>query len=63
MRGFARNLADGSVEVFAQGEPAAVRAMSEWLKLGPPQARVDAVEDLEPAVELVAQLPRNFQVR
>jgi acylphosphatase len=63
VRGIARNLADGSVEVFAQGEAAAVLALSEWLKLGPPQARVDAVEDIRPEAQVVAQLPKNFQVR
>jgi acylphosphatase len=63
VRGIARNLADGSVEVFAQGEAAAVLALSDWLKIGPLEARVDAIEEVAPHAEVVAQLPKNFQVR
>ncbi len=63
VRGIARNLADGSVEVVAQGEAAAVLSLYEWLKLGPAQARVDAVRDVELEAEVLAQLPENFQVR
>ena len=45
--GYARNLADGSVEVLACGEAAAVAALVDWLWRGPPQAKVAgvAVED------------------
>ena len=48
--GFVRNLADGSVEVDAQGDRAAVDALVEWLHAGPPGSRVDDVEvsTLEP---------------
>jgi acylphosphatase len=63
LRGIARNLADGSVEVFAQGDAARVLALREWLKLGPAQARVDAVEDVQADAEVVAQLSKTFQVR
>ena len=62
IRGIARNLADGSVEVFAQGETRAVQALRQWLNMGPPQARVDSVEEIEldPAA---IDLPTGFQVR
>jgi acylphosphatase len=63
VRGIARNLADGSVEVFAQGEAAAVLALSRWLMIGPAQARIDTVEEVAPDAAVVAQLPKNFQVR
>ena len=39
--GWVRNLADGSVEVSAAGEPAAVDALRDRLAAGPPRARVD----------------------
>lgn len=42
--GHAVNCADGSVEVVAQGAPAAVEALADWLRSGPPQARVARIE-------------------
>jgi acylphosphatase len=54
--GHARNLPDGSVEVLACGPERAVAALQEWLWLGPPAARVEAV-DCEP-VEMVP--PEDF---
>ena len=42
--GHARNLPDGSVEVLACGPERAVAALRDWLWLGPPAARVTAVE-------------------
>jgi acylphosphatase len=49
IRGVARNLPDGSVEVLAQGSVAAVDALHEWLKRGPVQARVDDVQESDAA--------------
>ena len=43
LRGHARNLPDGRVEVLAVGEPDAIDALARWLQHGPPQARVDAL--------------------
>ena len=43
LRGYAKNLPDGRVEVLAVGEAAAVDALARWLQRGPPQARVDGV--------------------
>ncbi len=55
--GHARNLADGSVEVLAVGQPQAVEALLAWLREGPPMARVDdvTIEELDPAAVTVAQ--------
>lgn len=39
--GWVRNNADGSVEAMVQGTPDQVDQMLEWLRRGPPQARVD----------------------
>jgi len=39
--GHARNLADGSVEVLAIGPEAALDSFEQWLRRGPPLARVD----------------------
>ncbi|NLG58985.1 MAG: acylphosphatase [Gammaproteobacteria bacterium] len=44
LRGHALNLPDGRVEVLAAGLPDALEALAEWLRQGPPGARVEAVE-------------------
>lgn len=43
LRGTARNLADGRVEVLGVGSVAALDALAEWLRSGPPLAQVTAV--------------------
>lgn len=47
VRGWVRNERDGSVTVVCEGKRAAVRAMLDWLKEGPPSARVDHVDARE----------------
>ncbi len=42
--GWVRNLPDGRVEVWLQGEEAAVNEMVDWLWVGPPAATVTGVE-------------------
>lgn len=44
IRGHARNLPDGSVEVLAIGTVAALAELEEFLRRGPPRAEVSAVE-------------------
>lgn len=43
LRGHARNLAGGDVEVLAVGEAEAIAMLEQWLHQGPPLARVDRV--------------------
>ena len=43
LTGYAKNLADGSVEVLACGDAAALDELQRWLNLGPPAARVRSV--------------------
>lgn len=43
--GWVRNLADGTVEAELRGNPAAVRALADWCRGGPPAARVERVEE------------------
>ena len=44
LRGHAKNLADGRVEVLAVGDAAGIDALARWLRQGPPMARVEIVE-------------------
>jgi acylphosphatase len=59
LSGYAKNLADGCVEVVACGEAAAVDALEHWLHRGPPAARVASVARV--AIEITASL--GFHVR
>lgn len=52
VRGWVRNLPDGSVEAFLEGDERSVKKVLDWARLGPPRARVDRVE-----VEIA--FPRN----
>jgi acylphosphatase len=46
LHGWAKNLADGRVEVVVRGEEDAIDQMRTWLERGPPNARVTGVESL-----------------
>jgi len=54
VRGWVRNLPDGTVEAFLEGDEKKVKRMVDWAKFGPPRARVDRLE-VEPAT------PRNHR--
>lgn len=61
LRGWVRNLPDGRVELRAQGSRARLEALLEWLRRGPPAARVDSVEFAWESVD--PTLPASFVVR
>ncbi|MCS7143337.1 MAG: acylphosphatase [Aigarchaeota archaeon] len=44
VKGWVRNLPDGSVEAVLEGEQEDVTQVIEWCKVGPPAARVIKVE-------------------
>jgi len=44
LTGWVRNLADGDVEVVAEGEDGAVEEFLKWCRHGPPYAHVTSVE-------------------
>jgi acylphosphatase len=58
IRGHARNLADGRVEVLACGEADAVTAFVSWLWIGSSACKVTSVEASDAPVD--AQLPAGF---
>ena len=57
--GYAQNMADGSVQVLACGEPDALDRLAQWLKQGPPMAQVDRLEWIVSANEC----PESFVTR
>ena len=59
VRGYARNLLDGRVEVLACGEPDAVQAFVEWLWLGSSASHVQSVEVQDITCD-PAELPAQF---
>ena len=60
VRGVARNLPDGSVEILAEGPPGAVEELRAWLQRGPTQARVTEVREITPGD--AAPLPEGFHI-
>jgi len=60
--GWARNLADGAVEVVAGGDEAAVEDLAAWLERGPRAAQVESVRRL-PAHGTELSEGMGFQVR
>jgi acylphosphatase len=63
LRGTARNLPDGSVEVFALGEAAAVETLRVWLHRGPANARVQDVREMNADESGATEMPAGFEVR
>lgn len=62
LSGYARNLADGRVEVVADGNEAAMTRLEELLRAGPPGARVTDVERTDQVHD--PQVPtRSFEIR
>ncbi|MGL1959185.1 MAG: acylphosphatase [Colwellia sp.] len=51
LSGYARNLADGNIEVVICGEQANVDKMLAWLKKGPPQAEVEDMQQKKIALQ------------
>ncbi|MDG7007938.1 MAG: acylphosphatase [Nitrososphaerota archaeon] len=54
VRGWVRNLPDGSVEAFLEGDEGNVRKILDWARSGPPRARVDKLD-------VVSAAPRNHR--
>jgi acylphosphatase len=60
VRGYARNLADGRVEVLACGDEAAVRTFVSWLWTGSSASKVTSVDVSDVPSDSV-QLAASFQ--
>lgn len=55
LRGYARNLPDGRVEVLALGPEGAIAALEAWLQRGPLLARVESLQRESAAVGEIAE--------
>jgi acylphosphatase len=44
LTGFCRNLADGGVEVVAEGDREVIEILIDQLRIGPPRAKVEAIQ-------------------
>ena len=56
LTGYAVNCPDGTVEVLACGDPDALKELAEWLRVGPPMARVQSVF----GTDCDAECPQRF---
>jgi len=56
--GWVRNRRDGSVEAVAQADGAALEAVLDWVRRGPPAARVERVDSGPPPAELARAYAR-----
>jgi acylphosphatase len=63
LAGYARNLADGRVEVLMVGAAAAASSLIEWLRIGPPAASVSAVTVDDVSLEELGSPPLGFSSR
>lgn len=64
LAGWVRNRADGSVEALVAGDAVAVAELCEWVRIGPPLARVDVVETATPEEDEAREwAPYLFAVR
>lgn len=52
LSGSVRNRPDGSVEVHAEGTGEALERFEEWLRRGPPGARVDGIGRVESSMPI-----------
>ena len=56
IRGYAKNLPDGRVEVLACGEAQAVETFVKWLWVGSSVSKVTSVEVIEVGIEVAREL-------
>lgn len=57
--GWVRNMADGSVEVWAEGDQESLEDLLDWLSLGPPSAVVTQVRSIW---EMPRGIYRDFNI-
>ena len=63
LTGWVRNLMDGTVEVLAAGDDAAVDQLVTWLRRGPRGAHVTGLDVAPPAPTLASEELFGFEIR
>ena len=63
LTGWVRNRLDGTVEVLASGDDAAVDQLVTWLEQGPRGARVTGLDVHDPPPTLTSEQLVGFEVR
>jgi acylphosphatase len=61
--GWVRNQFDGTVEVLAAGDDAAVDQLADWLKQGPRGARVAGLDIHPPTPTMASEQLVGFEIR
>jgi len=62
--GYARNLPNGDVDVFAAGTEVALAELALWLQEGPPLSKVNEVLEKVSGVRMSReQVPAGFEIR
>jgi acylphosphatase len=61
--GWVRNRMDGTVEVLASGDDAAIDQLVAWLKRGPRGAHVTGLDVAPPAPTLASEELSGFEIR
>ena len=59
LAGWVRNLADGTVEAYLEGDEGKVARMIEAMRDGPPRARVDRIEQRDAALQTLQSFERR----
>ena len=59
--GYAKNLANGRVEVLAIGAATAIEQLEQWLWQGPPAAQVSAVDAVDVVLDSVTEHHSDFK--
>ncbi len=55
IKGWVRNLPDGTVEIMAQGEEENIKKFAEWCRQGPPLASVTELIQKETGIEFFTE--------
>ena len=63
IRGYAKNLSSGEVEVIAYGDTNSIKQLKQWLKCGPKYAKVENIDCKVISIQEIENIDlNNFKV-